>query len=103
MKWLISKFKGAKWLAWAGLGVVAVVILFIVRGLFSGPKTPGKRLPEVPNALKEKVEKAEEGALIARVEARVKAEEATKELEEIAAVDDGAERRKRLAEMLNGL
>ena len=49
------------------------------------------------------MEKAEEGALIARVEARVKAEEATKELEEIAAVDDGAERRKRLAEMLNGL
>ena len=70
MQWLISKIKSVKWLGWVVLAGAVAVLTLVVRGLFAGPKTPGKRLPEVPEKLKAKVEKAEEDALIARVKAK---------------------------------
>jgi hypothetical protein len=102
MTWF-SKFKGMKWLSWTILGGVAVILIFIVRGLFNGPKTPGRRLPEVPDTLKKKIAAAEEEALVSRVRAKAEAEEANKQLEEIASVEDGAKRRQRLAEYLDTL
>ena len=103
MKWLISIFKRTKWVAWAVLAVATVAVVWFFRTLFTAdPKAPA-RLPEVPAALKYKVAKAEEDALIARVEASVEAEKAKELLDEAAAIDDGVERRKRLAEALRRL
>ena len=93
--------KKTKWVAWAVVGFVAVVVIWTLRGLFNGPRHAGPTvLPPVPEKLREKVDKAEEEALKAKVEATVKAEEAKEELAEIATISDGAERRKRLAERL---
>jgi hypothetical protein len=104
MKTLKSFAKSAKYALWAFLAVVFGVVILLVRSFFSGERKEGTgRLPEVPQKLKAKVEKVEEEALIARVEARVEAEQAEKHLEEVAAIDDGAERRARLAETLRNL
>ena len=103
MKRLVSWIKSLRWVAWAILAFVVVLVIWLVKGLFDGPKTGPGRLPEAPKKLKEKVAKVEEAALVSKVEARVEAEKAKEALDEIAKVDDGKERRKRLAEMLNGL
>jgi hypothetical protein len=91
----------ARWALWAAIGLAAVVGLWAVRNLFSGKPHAGPSfLPPVPPKLQAKVDKVEEEALKAKVEAAVRAEESKKVLEEIAAIPDGAERRKRLAEKL---
>lgn len=90
----------------AGGVLLAIVLFFVLRGLFTREDEDGTKtdiLPEVEDALKERVRVAEEEALVARVEARVEAEQQREELEEIAKVEDGAERRRRLAEMLRKL
>ena len=106
MQWLKVQYKRYRYWFWIGAAVLIAILLFVVRGLIVGSKDGGKRkisLPEVPKALKDKVEQAEEESLVARVEARVVAEQEKKELQEVAKIDDGAERRKRLAKMLEGL
>ena len=60
-------------------------------------------IPDVPNKLKEKVRKAEEDALVVRVEAKVKADTELKKLEDVKKIDDQAERLKRLSALLNDL
>ena len=103
MKFIKSVFNRAKWLVWAILAVAAVAVLWFFRTLFTAdPKAPA-RLPEVPDALKKKVAKAEEDALIARVEAKAEAEHAKEILDNAATINDGEERRKRLAEALRNL
>ncbi len=103
MKVLWKRFK---WVI-IGVGVaIAIALLFLLRGLFQTEHPDGSKtdpLPEVSEKLKEAVRHAEEEALVARVEARVEAETQKKELEEIGTIEDGAERRRRLAEMLRGL
>lgn len=79
-----------------------MLVLWVLNMLMSFPKGPTS-LPEVPDALKKKVQEAEEAALVARVEARVEAEKAKEILDEAAAISDGAERRKRLADALRRL
>lgn len=98
---LKAVWKRASWLLWAFVALTFAVVVWTLRGLFNGPKHAGPtRLPPVPEKLRAKVDKAEEEALKAKVEATVKAEEAKHELEEIGKITDGAERRKRLAERL---
>lgn len=104
MKWLKAQYKRFKYVIWGIGGVLTAILLVVLKGAIVGK--PGKRkisMPEVPQALKEKVEKAEEHALVARIEARVEAEKDIEKLEEVAKIDDGAERRKRLAGMLEDL
>jgi hypothetical protein len=104
MKKLVAWVKSIKWLAYAVLAVSFGVLLLILRNLFFGPKPKGpERLPDVPPKLREKVEKAEEAALRAKVEANVTAEAEKKAVEEILKIDDGKERRRRLAEKLRNL
>jgi len=100
MKTLAAMFKKVRWLSWAILGFAVVVVLWVVRGLFAGRKPGAVGLPEVPDKLKAKVQKAEEEALVARVEATVEAEQSKKVLDDVAAIEDGAERRRRLAEFI---
>lgn len=93
-------FAKSRWVLWAILGFLVVLVLAILRGFLDPKKKeaePG--LPPVPKALQDKVNKAEEDGLKARVEATVKAEEQKKQLDEVLKIDDGAERRKRLAEL----
>lgn len=97
----------SRWAVWALIGLITVIMLAVLKSLFFGGKPkPGQvaepGLPPVPKALQEKVNKAEEDALKARVFATVKASEEKAQLAEVLKIDDGAERRKRLAEMLKG-
>jgi hypothetical protein len=103
----MSKIKAAlkltKYAALAVLGFAVLIGLWLLRTLFTADPSAPAKLPEVPKKLKEKVEKAEEEALIARVEARVEATQSKELLDEAAAIEDGEERRKRLADMLRRL
>lgn len=104
MKKLASLAKSAKYVLWVVLAAVLGVVVLLGRSfLMRGRKEGTGRLPEVPEKLKAKVAKVEEEALIARVEARVTAEKDQEALEEVAKIEDGAERRERLAAMLRTL
>lgn len=108
MKKLRSAWKWLKWVFVALGGATLVFLGILARGFFTEPPRPeaGKKrqvLPEPPAEVKQRAEQAYEEALIARVEATTVAEEKRTELEEIGKIDDGAERRKRLAEMLRRL
>lgn len=92
-----------KYIFYSVLSVCIVFVLFLVYRLFSSPKDPVPTFPiEVQKTLQEKVNRAEEDALIAKTKATLQAEEAEKALNEIMVIDDGVERRKRLADLLNG-
>ena len=103
MKALWKRFK---WVIVAVGAAIVLVVLFLLRDLFRHDTPDGSQhdpLPDVGEAVRERVRVAEEEALVARVEARVEAETQKQELEEIGTIEDGAERRQRLAEMLSGL
>jgi hypothetical protein len=100
--------KSARWVVLLIFATVLTILGFVLRSLFHTPEKPGQngvqqRLPEVPQPLREAVAKAEEAALLARVEAAAKAEEQVAKLQETMKLSDGAERRKRLAGMLKDL
>jgi len=96
----------SRWAVWAIIGLIAVIMLAVLKSLFFGGKPKvgeaDAGLPPVPKALQAKVDKAEEDGLKARVEAVAVAGEQKKQLDEVMKIDDGAERRKRLAAMLKG-
>lgn len=101
MSKVLAYLKQAKWILWVVLAAGFAVVVILVRRLFSGPPSTGPTsLPTVPPALQAKVEKAEEEALKARIEATVHADEDRKEIEEISKIPDGKERRKRLSDKL---
>jgi len=87
------------------VGFVVLVFLIALAFLLSSKGEDGQPagLPEVPEGLKKKVAEAEEKALTAKVEARVQAAAQKTELASITKIEDGTERRKRLAEMLTRL
>lgn len=94
----------SRWAVWVVIGVIFAIMVLVLRSLGGGKKQQPIgmfSLPPIPKVIQEKVHKAEEDGLRARVEASVKAESEKKQLAEVMAVDDGAERRKRLAEMLS--
>lgn len=105
MKTLKVFWTKGKWVFLVILAVCLTVLGFVIRGLFHSPQDSGiaKRLPDVPKPLKAKVEKAETAALVAKAESKVKANYHKKELAVIMEEDDGAERRKKLADLLNRL
>lgn len=97
----------ARWYLLAAISaVLALFVLFLRITKRTPPELPagqGTALPEVPRPLQDKVRAAEEQALVARVQATAQAEAHREALVEIAKVDDGAERRRRLAAMLQNL
>lgn len=107
MKAILKRFwKRMKWIILAVSAVLVAVLAVVLRGMIVREDPQGSKedvLPEVSEAIKEKVVQAEEESLIARVEARVEAETQREELKEIAKEDDGVERRRRLASMLRRL
>jgi uncharacterized membrane protein YdfJ with MMPL/SSD domain len=101
---LLIWLKSAKWVLYLILAVAAGILLLTLRKMFVIPRPIGpNRLPDVPPALQAKVEKAQEEALKAKVAAKVTADTDKQELTQILQIDDGVERRKRLAEKLRTL
>jgi hypothetical protein len=103
---LLRFWKRSKWVILAVAAACLAVLAVVLRGLIFREPPEGKKidmLPEVDEALKMKVRQAEEESLVSRVEARVQAETQKQELQEVMKVEDGAERRRRLAEMLRRL
>lgn len=107
---LVETLAKLKWLLWVILAGVCVVVGFALRALFTGPRVPDRvtgkvepLLPPVPEVIKQKVEQAEEHTLQVKVESRVESAEHREQLQTIGKIEDGAERRRRLAEMLKVL
>jgi hypothetical protein len=95
----------SRWVVWIVIGVCVAIMVLVLKSLFDvkpkpGAGTDGGLMPAIPKVLQDKVDKAQEDNLTARVTAQVKADEDKKKLEEVMKVSDGAERRKRLAELL---
>jgi len=108
--WLKALWKRSKWVILSVSGAVLLIVVFILRGLFTGrpskpPPKPGEPqpLPPVDERITERVAQAEEEATVARIEAKVRADADREQLERINQVEDGAERRRRLAAMLRRL
>lgn len=93
-------WKVLKWIFYLILATGVACLVWMVRKAF---RKPPPAPSEPPSALETKVVQVEVEALQARVEAKVTADEDKKKVVEILKVDDGAERRKQLAEMLNNL
>lgn len=99
---LWARWRAGGWVILAALSAVAVVVWRLVtlkHGTLQGPNAE----PVVPPELASRVAKAEEDALVARVQATTTATEHMTELATIQTIDDGAERRRRLAAMLKTL
>lgn len=93
-----------KWWAWAAVGALLSVGAWILTRLFLAPHEVEARPPaEAVVRAQANTAAAEEAALAARVEARTEAEAHRTTLTQIAAIPDGAERRRRLADMLTTL
>jgi hypothetical protein len=92
----------SRWAVWVVIGVCFAIMVLVLKSLLNvKPKAgEGGLLPPVPKVLQDKVDKAQEDNLRVRVEAKAKADDDKKQLEAVMRIDDGAERRKRLAEML---
>lgn len=104
MKNLPNKFYtyAAKHYLYLVLGSIALFILFIFFRMFSNKNEPSPAIElTLPKLIQEKLDKANEEYLIEKTKAKLEAEIATKQLEEVTKIDDGAERRKKLAELLN--
>ena len=101
---MIAWLKSAKWVVYLVLATIVGVLALTLRKLFVIPRPEGPtRLPDIPPALRAKVEKAQEEAIKAKIEAKVTAEADKKDIVEILQIDDGIERRKRLADKLRQL
>lgn len=101
-------WKRFKWVILSVAGVLVLVLIFLLRALTrpkpAEPKPDGPQpLPPIDERIKERVAKAEEEATVARIEAKVRADTDREQLERINQVEDGAERRRRLAAMLRRL
>lgn len=107
MKSVVAWVKTSKWVLYLVAAGILLVLGAVLYSLFHSPqdRDPSKpsRLPEVPKPLLEKVEKAEEEALVAKVEARVKSDTDRTKLAEAQAIADGKARRAALAAVLRSL
>lgn len=94
----------SRWAVWVVIGVCFAIMVLVLKSLLNVKPKPGEGggglMPPVPKVLQDKVDKAQEDNLVARVTAKVKADDDKKKLDDVMKIDDGAERRKRLAEML---
>jgi len=96
------KTEQIKYIFWSVLSVCSVFIVYFVYKFFSSPKDEPSLIPiQVAKAFQDKVDKAQENALVEKVKATVQAENAHQTLNDILIIDDGAERRKKLAELLS--
>ena len=95
-----SILKNLKWIGLVVLSIVAAIVVAILRPRSPLPPKGGEAIPPPPRPLQDAVDRAEEAALVAKVKAKVEADNTTEALTEISKIDNGAERRKALAALL---
>lgn len=98
--------KRLKYLLYAVGAAVVAVLAVIFRGAIVSKTNDGKKRiapARVPPKLQQAVQQAHEEALVEKALAKSQAEEQRQELQEIQKVDDGVERRKRLAAFIRTL
>lgn len=94
--------KQITFLFWLITSSIILFIVFLIIKLFTNPKEEAPLIQtEIVAALQEKADKAHEEMLIERTKTKFEAEEAQKHLDEVLKIDDGVERRKKLAALLN--
>lgn len=93
-----------RWILWVLAAVVAAFLFAMVSPfLFQQGSDGATVLPALPQTVQRKLDAAHEAALIAKTNAITKADTDKGDLKMIAKIDDGAERRRRLAEKLRTL
>ena len=107
-----SWLKQVKWFVWLLVACV-IGVAFIFIGPFVLPKdrrvrkpdgtTSADPLPMLPAAVQASLDRVHEEAVAAKVEASVRSEEQRKQLADIQQIDDGVERRRRLAALARTL
>jgi fatty acid-binding protein DegV len=101
MEWLS---KHIKWLFWGLIAAVTVFLTVIFKGLKVEPKEGVRKkktsIPPLPEKVKKRVQHAEEQALVVRAKAKAREQVQLEQLETIRKIDNDAERRKRLAELM---
>jgi hypothetical protein len=104
MNSVIAWWKSSKYAVWAVLGVMAMIVGLVLRGIFA-PRSIGVAYSPsaVPSALQKKVDQAQEEAMIAKVKANAQADADHAKLQEVVKNPDGVERRKQLAALLENL
>jgi hypothetical protein len=101
---LVAWWKTSRWAVLAFLAALGVILGFVLRSfLGKSATTGGPGIPPPPSDLQKAVDAAHEEALKSRIEAAAAADEHKAKLDEIAKIDEGEERRKRLAEYLKTL
>lgn len=95
--------KKAKWVAWAVVAAVAVILPLVLRRLFTSPTDNEWQTPPVPTSIQNQVAQAQEDAQVAEAQAKAKADTQQTQLKQILTVSDAVERRKQLATFLQGL
>jgi flagellar biosynthesis/type III secretory pathway M-ring protein FliF/YscJ len=103
--WLAS----AKWVVYLVIALAVGFLFLMVAPFFKTRKRDENGnveedpLPTLPQAVQERLDQVHEEAATARAEAGAKSEEQRKELAEIRKIEDGRERRRRLADHLRRL
>lgn len=96
-----------KQMKWVLYLVIAVVVgmgfALVAPFIFQRKRGTAEGLPMLPESMQRKLDEVHEEALEAKVTAKITAEADRIELAEINAIDDGKERRRRLAEKLREL
>ena len=102
----LSWVKTSKWALYALAGAVVAFLTLLLRSLFTNPGDKDHAnftLPPAPQVLQDAVAAAEEAALTSRIQASATTDAHVDQLNKIAAIPDGAERRKQMAGLLNTL
>jgi hypothetical protein len=103
MNKLIAWWKTSRWAVLIALSVIAAIVGIVLKSFFDRSGGSGPGIPPPPSELQKKVDAAHEEALKARIQAQAVADEHKARVDEISKIDDGAERRKQLAEYLKTL
>lgn len=85
---------------WIVVAALAVIVGFLIRGLFSNPFGSRKKPPDFVAAAKEKVAAAEETANVKKAEVIAETKQKQGELAEIKKTEDPRARRQKLATWL---
>lgn len=108
VRWVWAGLTAVPRAVWAGLAVVVAAVVVLWESIRRAQRVPEPargpdQLPEVPLALQSRVQSVEEQALVSKITATATAEAHKAELAQTLQVEDGAERRRRLAALLETL
>lgn len=99
-------WKNAKWAVWLLIAVGAGLLVLFLGPFFKKERREGEPeepLPTLPPVIQERLDTAHEEAATAKATARATSEAQKQALNQISTIDDGRERRRRLAELLRTL